>query len=78
MSSSIPSLSGRDVVRAFEHLGFVLDRIKGSHHILVKAGHPHLLAVPVHGSQVVKRGTLKSLIDASGVTREEFVAATKK
>jgi predicted RNA binding protein YcfA (HicA-like mRNA interferase family) len=70
--SSLPSLPGRAVVTAFERAGFVLIRITASHHILKKDGHPYLLSVPIHGSTPLKRGTLRSLIRASGMSVEVF------
>lgn len=59
-------------MRAFERAGFALVRISGSHHIMKRDGHPFLLSVPVHGSDPVKRGTLRSLIRDAGLTVEEF------
>ena len=38
-----------------------------------KTGHPFNLSVPRHASQILKPGTLRSLIRASGMTVEEFV-----
>lgn len=73
--SELPSVSGKDVVKAFQRLGFKLARIRGSHHILKRDGHPHLVSVPVHGSQSVKRGTLRGAIAASGASDEDFLAA---
>lgn len=69
----LPSLTGRDVIVAFERLGFLLDRIEGSHHVLKKPGHRYLLSVPVHSGRAVKRGTLRRLRDA-GTTEEQFAA----
>jgi predicted RNA binding protein YcfA (HicA-like mRNA interferase family) len=73
--SSIPSVSGMDAIRAFAQHGFELDRVAGSHQILKKAGHAYLLSVPMHGSQSLKRGTLRGLIRASGLTEEQFLEA---
>ncbi len=70
----LPRVSGADAVRAFEKAGFKVDRIKGSHHIMKRDGHPHLLSVPVHGNKSLPSGTLRSLIGDSGLTVEEFVA----
>ena len=36
--SSVPRISGKDAVRAFVKVGFCLDRISGSHHILKNEG----------------------------------------
>ena len=44
----IPVLSGREVVRAFEKLGWKVARQRGSHIIMVKEGHIATLSVPDH------------------------------
>ena len=68
----LPVLSGGEVVRAFEHAGWGFDRQRGSHVILVKAGHIASLSVPQH--REVAPGTLRALIRASGMTVDEFTA----
>jgi predicted RNA binding protein YcfA (HicA-like mRNA interferase family) len=70
--SSLPILSGRDVVKAFAKDGWQMARQRGSHMILVKPGHMATLSVPDH--REVARGTLRSLIRSSGLTVEEFAA----
>jgi predicted RNA binding protein YcfA (HicA-like mRNA interferase family) len=57
------------VVRAFERAGYRLDRIAGSHYILVRDASP-VISVPHHGT--VKVGLLLSKIRAAGLTYEEF------
>lgn len=57
------------VVKAFEKAGYVVDRIAGSHYILVKAGSP-TLSIPRHGT--MKTGLLLSKIKAAGLTYDEF------
>lgn len=44
----LPVLSGAQVVRAFERGGWRVDRQRGSHAILLKAGHLASLSVPQH------------------------------
>ncbi|HXY33975.1 MAG TPA: type II toxin-antitoxin system HicA family toxin [Planctomycetaceae bacterium] len=75
--SELPRVTGKEAIDAFKRLGFVESRIRGSHHILKKAGHPSVLSVPVHGSTQLKPGTLRGLIRASGHSTEEFVAALR-
>jgi predicted RNA binding protein YcfA (HicA-like mRNA interferase family) len=69
----VPLLRPREVVRAFERLGWQVARQKGSHIILTKEGHIATLSVPNHPQ--VARGTLRSLIARAGLTIEEFVRA---
>ena len=52
--------------------GWTLARQKGSHMIFVKDGSWATLSVPDH--RELAPGTLRSLIRASGLTVEEFLA----
>lgn len=72
----LPRLSGRAVVKAFGRDGWQLARQKGSHMILVKDGSWSTLSVPDH--REVAPGTLRSLIRASSLTVDEFLALVKK
>jgi predicted RNA binding protein YcfA (HicA-like mRNA interferase family) len=66
----LPKLSGREVVRIFERFGWNVARQKGSHIILVKDDNIATLSVPDH--KEVAKGTLRSLLRASGLTVSEF------
>lgn len=70
--ADLPTLNGREVVRAFGRDGWQLARQRGSHMILVKPGHFATLSVPDH--REIAKGTLRSLIRASGLTVDEFAA----
>jgi predicted RNA binding protein YcfA (HicA-like mRNA interferase family) len=74
MSDGLPTINGRQVIRALMRAGFVVDRIVGSHHVLK---HPHdarrTVTVPVHAGHDLKRGTLRSIVRQAGLTVEEFV-----
>jgi predicted RNA binding protein YcfA (HicA-like mRNA interferase family) len=67
----LPSLSGREVVRVFESLGWEVARRRGSHMVLVKQGSYVTLSVPDHPT--IAKGTLRSLIRAAHLTVAEFV-----
>lgn len=73
---ALPTLSGRQVMRTFQHAGWEFARQKGSHMILVKAGSMASLSVPDH--REIAKGTLRSLIRASGMTVDQFVTAARK
>lgn len=72
---SLPLLRPREVVRAFERLGWEVARQRGSHIVLTKLGAPATLSVPDHAE--VARGTLRALIAKAGLTVEEFLAAAR-
>lgn len=72
MPPSIPIISGREVVQAFELLGWRVARQNGSHIIMIKSGEIVTLSIPDH--KEVARGTLRSLIRTANLTIAEFVA----
>lgn len=70
--AALPSVSGERAVRAFQKAGWIKDRQRGSHVILIKPGHAASLSVPQH--REVAPGTLRALIRAAGMPVDEFVA----
>jgi predicted RNA binding protein YcfA (HicA-like mRNA interferase family) len=72
----VPLLRPREVVKAFENLGWRIARQRSSHIILTKKGHIATLSVPNHPE--VARGTLRSLIAKAGITVEEFLNAIER
>jgi predicted RNA binding protein YcfA (HicA-like mRNA interferase family) len=73
MSPALPVVSGRDAVKAFSRIGFVLQpgRGKGSHMVLVRMQPPAVLTVPDH--RELRRGTLRALIRDAGISVDGFV-----
>lgn len=67
--------SGKQTVRAFERLGFVEVRQRGSHVILrrTRAEGDIGCVVPLHRELAI--GTLRGILRQAGVTPEEFMAA---
>ena len=70
--AALPSVSGERAVRVFQKAGWIKDRQRGSHVILIKTGHAASLSVPQH--REVAPGTLRALIRAAGMSVDEFVA----
>lgn len=68
----LPRVTGREVVRALERAGFVFNRQRGAHVILVHPQRRTRVSVPVHAGQTVKLGTLKGILDDAGLSAEEF------
>lgn len=69
----LPRVTGQQAIVAFGKIGYVVDRVRGSHHILKHPQRKHALTVPVHGSQPLKRGLLRSLIRTADLTVEQFI-----
>jgi predicted RNA binding protein YcfA (HicA-like mRNA interferase family) len=70
----LPAVDGKRAVRVLERAGFHVDRIEGSHHIMVKESHPVSVLIPVHGSRALPKGTLRSIIRMAGMSRDEFIS----
>ena len=70
--AKLPSdLSGREVRRALEQLGFVFRRQTGSHMVL-RRDEPYARAiVPDH--KQVRQGTLRRIIADAGLSVDEFI-----
>ena len=69
MPPKLPNLSGKEIVRRFEKLGFISVRQKGSHIVMRKDSH--VCVVPNH--KEVKTGTLNGILKQAGVTIDEFM-----
>ena len=69
----LPVLSGRDVVKARERLGFEQMRQRGSHVVMQRDGVG--CVVPLH--KEVKTGTLAGIIRQAGLTQDEFLGAVR-
>lgn len=69
----VPRISGEKAVAAFKKAGFEIARVKGSHHIMKKAGHRFTLSIPVHAGRTVGVGLLSSQIADAGLTLEQFI-----
>lgn len=67
----LPVVSGRDAVKAFSRAGWRVARTHGSHVMLVKEGREEVLSVPQHPE--LRRGVLRSLLRASGISVDEFL-----
>ncbi|EHO43010.1 YcfA family protein [Caldithrix abyssi DSM 13497] len=69
--STLPRISGRDVVAALSKIGYERDRQKGSHIVLRQIAYPHRrVVVPDHHE--IAKGTLRKIIKQVGLTVEEF------
>jgi predicted RNA binding protein YcfA (HicA-like mRNA interferase family) len=73
----LPHLSGREIIRALEQLGFVQARQRGSHMVMKKSATEGSVGcvVPLHGE--VALGTLRSILKQARVSVDEFMEALK-
>lgn len=66
------SISGKDFVKLLEKYGWKLARVKGSHHIYLKADNPARISVPIHKNQDLKIGLLKYFMKVAGISEDEL------
>jgi predicted RNA binding protein YcfA (HicA-like mRNA interferase family) len=69
----LPVLSGAEVIKALERLGFEQLRQRGSHVVMRRDAVGTV--VPLH--REVKTGTLAGILRQAGVTQDEFLGAAE-
>lgn len=69
----LPVLHPRKVNKALAKVGWKKEHQSGGEYIKYKEGQPNPIAVPYHGGRDVKRGTLRGILKAAGVSRGEFL-----
>ena len=68
----LPVVSGRDLIRALENTGYVVDRQKGSHIVLRQTAEPfRRVTVPDH--KEIAKGTIRSILRHTGLTTDELL-----
>ena len=74
----LPRISGKEVIKILQSLGFFIARQKGSHVVLRKSNPDGDTgcSVPLHDELAV--GTLAGLLKQAKVTNDEFIKAWKK
>ncbi|MBK9005708.1 MAG: type II toxin-antitoxin system HicA family toxin [Anaerolineae bacterium] len=74
---SLPHLSGREIVRALERLGFVQARQRGSHVVMKKSTNEGTVGcvVPMHNEVAI--GTLHSILKQARISAEDFLKVVK-
>lgn len=72
--SKLPSISGRDCVKALEKGGFQLRRQEGSHMVMRRNFPFAQVVVPDH--RELDRGTLRAILRGAGLSVEEFTGLT--
>ena len=68
----LPRVTGKEMLRALERWGFVLIRVKGSHHFVQ---HPdgRATVVPVHAGETLGPGLTNRILLDTNLTRDEMI-----
>lgn len=67
----LPVLTPEKVIKVLKRKGFVLDRIKGSHHLYYHPETKRRVVVPLHKKDLPK-GTLLEILRQAGISKEEL------
>jgi predicted RNA binding protein YcfA (HicA-like mRNA interferase family) len=59
-------MTGKEMLKRYLQSGWKLDRVTGSHHIVVKGSVS--VSIPVHSGKALKRGTEQKLLKLGGFT----------
>lgn len=69
--TKLPVIKPQELVKKLRKVGFRLERVKGSHHLL-RHHDGRQVVVPMHTGKVLKRGTLKNILEGAKLSIEEF------
>ena len=73
MSPKLPVVSGRQVIRVLERIGYQVVRQRGSHIRLRDQGNSEHLPVTVPDHKELKPGLLRQILRDAHLTVDEFV-----
>ena len=69
--TSFPSLTGKELLLALKKTGFLLVRVKGSHHF-IQHDDGRSTVVPVHGSETIGTGLMSKILRDCELSREQL------
>jgi predicted RNA binding protein YcfA (HicA-like mRNA interferase family) len=69
--SKLPSLTGTQLIKVLQKIGFGVARVKGSHHILIHADGRRTV-VRVHSSEGIGTGLISQILRDCQITRDEL------
>lgn len=78
MNPRLPIVSGRQVIRVLERIGYQIVRQKGSHIRLRDENDPEHLPITVPDHRTLKPGLLRQILRDANLTVGEFVDLLKR
>ena len=70
--TSVPSLTGKELLSILKSAGFVVLRVKGSHHFLHHSDGRSTV-VPVHAGETIGPGLFAKILRDCDLSREQFL-----
>ncbi len=71
--TKLGAVTPRKLLAALQRRGFVIDRVRGSHHFLRHKDNPARRTVVALHSGDIPQGTLRDILRQAGLSREEFL-----
>lgn len=65
------SIDGRRMLKALARLGWLVVRVRGSHHFVAKPGASSAV-IPVHPGRTMKEGTARAILAQLGIPEDAF------
>jgi len=72
----LPSLNPKKIIKILKEKGFILDRIKGNHHIYYHPETRRRVVVPMHKKELPK-GTLMEILKQAWNIKRRFIDSCK-
>lgn len=71
----LPIVNGKELVKILSKIGYIFDRQKGSHMIMIKNDKR---SIPVPNHKPVSYRTVEMIIKQAEITKEDFIKLWKK
>jgi predicted RNA binding protein YcfA (HicA-like mRNA interferase family) len=68
----LPFITPQKLIKVLEKKGFILDRIKESHHVYYHPETKRMVVVPLHMRELPK-GTLLEILKQADISKEELI-----
>lgn len=69
------NLSPGFLITILEANGFILKRIKGSHHLYYNSETNKTVTIPVHGNRDLKKGTFYAILKHAGIDKSDIAGS---
>jgi len=67
----LPRIKGKELIRALERAGFIIDRSRGSH-VFLKHPDGRATVVPVHARETLGPGLIRAILRDVEMTAEQL------
>ena len=75
--SSLPALTGTDLISILKKIGFAVDRQRGSH-VFMKHPDGRGTVIPVHAKETIGPGLFSKILRDVDLSRQEFLDLIEK